>query len=423
MREKQVQMFTIYSMSILLVIAFFSLTIFYSVSYSEERRIEKALINNQMSLLEKIGSGKTTQEITNYIIENELDVVFWSAKDPLVAQPLTQIKFAPQRPVRYDVLEKFYTIVKTPPFQNMERRTLVYSMATVVEFNGEQFVIQLVYNSIETEQMLENLSSVLFLGTGIVSFLGIGFGILLAYLNMMPVVKAWKQQRAFVADASHELRTPLSIITLKSDHLLSNSKDVIYDHIEDVAVIHQECRRMHKMVEDLLFLAKRDSGVVDINIADFEAGNLAKDLQQLYTEFFVMADKELVIDATYTGLVSGDFEKIKQVCMIIIDNALRFTKEGDYVKCSIELRGNRVLFTISNNGVPLEPKEIPLIFNRFYKSDDSRNRDNEKGGNGLGLSIAQEIMHLHQSKIRAQIVDGTTQFTFSLHKGGQKNNK
>ncbi|GBU10661.1 two-component sensor histidine kinase [Erysipelotrichaceae bacterium] len=418
MQEKRKQLFIIYSLSIIMVTAIFSLTIFYSVSFSEERRIEKTLQNNEALLLEKINLGKTTAEIVSYIEENQIDVVLWWSVDKpqtFSRTHLVDIQF----PLNFNELEKLYAS-SYMQLQGDPLKMQVYSLATPVEIRGEKVVIQIVYNGFETATLLDSLMRILFFGTLMVSFSGIGLGIILAFLNMRPVIKSWNQQKAFVADASHELRTPLSIITLKSDQLLSHSEETIYEHIQEVAIIHQECRRMHKMVDDLLFLAKRDSGVVDIEMKNFSTHTLATELEALYSEFFQMADKKFEMTEKYSGEVLGDYQKIKQVCMIIIDNALKFTEKNQYIACNIEQKGNRFLFTISNNGIPLNQEEIPKIFDRFYKSDSSRNRDGEAKGNGLGLSIAKEILHLHQSKIRANITQGITSFSFSLLRVEQK---
>ncbi|MGL5043101.1 MAG: sensor histidine kinase [Culicoidibacterales bacterium] len=423
MRAKQIELFIMYSLSIIVVTAIFSFTIFFSVSYSEENRIKETLTHSQTLLLEKFNSNKTYSEIVQYINENRIDVIMWAGNGSLSPQSYAKTELVSvKQPLRIDVLEKFYADVKIPLSQEIQN-TLVYSLSTLTHLNGEAIILQIVYNSLETTALLENLSTMLFFGTIVVSLFGIILGIGLTFLNMMPVIKSWKQQRAFVADASHELRTPLSIITLKSDLLLSRSKDTIYEHIGAVAIIHQECRRMHKMVEDLLFLAKRDSGVVDIVVEPFRVDKLMAELEILYAEFFEMADKELIFEGEFNGFVLGDYEKIKQVCMIIIDNALRFTDAKNYVKCTVESRGNRVIIMISNNGVPLENKEIPFLFDRFYKSDSSRVREESSGGNGLGLSIAQEIMGLHQSRIKANLVDSLTSFSFSLHKHETKKEK
>jgi|GEM_PF-3535300 len=416
---KRFQLFGIYSLSLFSIIGIFSLAIYFSVSFSEEDRIANNLKNNINHMLQVDGvQVKTLDEIQTYAQENRIDYAIWFRGEQ---QPYkkTGLTLTWPSPTQYEKLEKIWAQRKYTG-QEYSTPELVYSYAIPVWLNGKAAEIQIISSTKESNAMLTNLTSVLFFGSTVVSVLGIGLGIMLAFLNMMPIIRSWNQQRTFVADASHELRTPLSIITLKSDHLMTHSDDTVYDHIEEVAVIQQECRRMHKMVDDLLFLAKSDSGVVDIDMKDFSVEQLGHELKLLYDEFFEIEEKEFIVDLKYNGLVVGDYEKIKQVCMIIIDNGLRFTTEGNYIKLAVRARANRIYFDITNNGVPLKNEEIPFIFNRFYKSDASRNKSGNKEGNGLGLSIAQEIIHNHQSKIRAYVNNECTGFSFSLAKGKEK---
>lgn len=416
MLKKRLQLFVIYSLGLFLIIGVFSAVIYFSVSFSENERIQQNLRADITKMLEVANRpGATVTDIQVYAIENHIYYAIWR---PDVRMPVQKNLTALTWPAQshYNRLEK---IVAEDKYAEDEQ--IVYSMTLPFFFEGQQAQLQVINLTEQSNSMISNLTNVLVWGAIIVSMLGIGLGVMLTYLSMAPVIYAWNQQRSFVADASHELRTPLSIITLKSDQLIRHSKDSIYDHLEEINVIQQECRRMYKMVDDLLFLAKSDSGVIDLNITDFSADQLAQELKLLYDEFFETEDKVFLLDLHYHGYVLGDYEKIKQVCMIIIDNALRFTVAKNYIKLTIRLRGNRVHFEISNNGTPIKNEDLPFIFNRFYKSDTSRNKKNHKEGNGLGLSIAQEIMHAHQSKIRASLQqDSVTMFSFYLNKGKEK---
>lgn len=421
MGNKRLQLFMVYSMGLISILTIFSVSIYFSVSISEETRITANMQTKLSGMLESDRyQVKSLDELQTYAYENKIDYAIWypGQDSPYKKNSLFLTWTAP---TSVDRLEKLWA---QQQFTTDDQFKLVpmYSYSISIRIDGKAAQLQIVESMEESNAMLSNLTNVLFFGTVVVSVLGTGLGIMLSYLNMLPIIHSWNQQRTFVADASHELRTPLSIITLKSDQLITHSSDTVYDHIEEVAVIQQECRRMHKMVDDLLFLAKSDSGVIDMQMADFSVKQLGNELKLLYDEFFEIEDKEFILDIQSDDMVVGDYEKIKQVCMIIIDNGLRFTTEGDYIKLSIKSRGNRVHFDITNNGVPLKAEEIPFIFNRFYKSDTSRNKSNEKEGNGLGLSIAQQIIISHQNRIRAYVQHDITGFNFSLAKA-RKNNQ
>lgn len=415
MNDKRLQLFGMYSMSIIFIISLFSLAIYLNVNVNERKRVENQLSTHMHTILD---GEKTYTEIEQIVNDSGYTAAIWRGTEKtLVIAPRSinteSIQFP--NPFMIDSLENI-TVLQETPFIGTPQRMTYYSYSSQWQRGDNTYILQLLYNSHDTNRLLNNLTNILLVGTLIVSMLGIGLGILLAYLNMLPVMTAWMQQRSFVADASHELRTPLSVITLKSDSLLKHSGDPIIEHVEDVAVIQQECRRMHKMVDSLLFLAKKDSGVVDLEFQEFRVQQLLTDLEITYSEFFEIENKQLIIENSYKEHVLGDYEKVKQVFMIIIDNALRFTKEGDYIKISVEVKSGRVVFHISNNGEPLNEKDLPFIFERFYKGNKSRSKEENGEGNGLGLSIAQEIVVLHQSKIKAVSVDGITTFSFSLQK-------
>lgn len=413
MKQQQIKLFLIYSISIVLTIAAFSVAIFYSTSWNEQQRIEDAFIRDIQVL---ISSKATTEELNRYTDEQNIAYFIWNnnSGDLTVQRKNTNLSIEEIKPVNVNRIEQL-TMKQQAIDQLIPSTVTLYSYSVYI--NGGLQILQIIKNGSDSINLLDNLANRLWIGSIIVSSLGIIFGVVLSQLNILPIMKAWKEQRAFVADASHELRTPLSIITLKSDALLAHSSDSINYHLEDIVMIQKECRRMQKMVNDLLFLAKTDSGVMGIELQAFELAQLMQELEILYSEFFAIEHKHLLFALAPQLIVIGDYEKIKQVCMIIIDNALRFTAERDYIKISAEHKNNKILITIANNGIPLDSKDIPFIFRRFYKSSTSRLKVNGQEGNGLGLSIAQEIMNLHQSKIKAVVVQEETQFSFMLAKG------
>jgi len=418
MLKKRLQLFLIYSFSLCAIISIFSAVIYVRVKMSEENIVYHNLKRQIDSLALDISADSVHLfDFQQIGIERSLLYAIW---DEQTGRKIDTNFFvlswdAPNR-TQYDKLEKVWGTDKIT-----HTRKLIYSVSTKVILSGRVVVLQIFVINDQIDTEVSDLKNVLISGSIIVSCLGIMLGLVLSYIGMKPIIASWRQQRTFVADASHELRTPLSIIMLKSEHLITNSHDSVDEHLEEIVVIQQECRRMYKMVDDLLFLAKSDSGVLELEMTDFSVGQLTDELQQLYDEFFELEDKRFWIDTAYKGKVTGDYEKIKQVCMIIIDNALRFTEAQDYIKFSTKLRANRVYFDITNNGTPIKNEDLPYIFHRFYKSDTSRNKKHSNDGHGLGLNIAQEIVHAHQSKIRAYVKDDKiTGFYFYLNKGKEK---
>jgi len=416
MSKKRLQLFIIYSLGLCVIIAMFSAVIYDKVRASEALIIHNDLKRKSEFLMTKMNNNALNLLQFNQIANEEsIWYVLWDGAN-VIETNCNGLSWGPPQATEQQELEQMWG------GNQGSCRANVFSVSRTVFLNGHPVTLQVVELSNEVDTEISELKSVLILGTMIVSILGIFLGIVLTYIGMKPIVASWKRQRTFVADASHELRTPLSIIMLKSEHLVTNSQDLVDDHLEEIVVIQQECRRMYKMVTDLLFLAKSDSGVLDLELTDFSVTKLTDELKLVYDEFFEIEEKQLLLDIEYSGNVNGDYEKIKQVCMIIIDNALRFTKAHDYVKISTKVRGPRVYFDIMNNGVPIKHEDLSRIFHRFYKSDTSRNKTHENEGHGLGLNIAQEILHAHQSRIKAYVKDGEiTVFNFYLNKAKDKN--
>jgi len=414
MSKKRLQLFIIYSFGLCAIISVFSFVIYDSVKLSEEQIIHNDLKRKSEVLDTALASGETDPVSFDALAtDKSIWYALWDTERETVIRSNCIGFSAPTPQVReQQPLEKIW-------LSNQDSCSrMIYSVSTRGTLNNQAVILQVFELSEQVNTEISDLKEVLIVGSIIVSVLGIILGIVLTYIGMKPIVASWKRQRTFVADASHELRTPLSIIMLKSEHLLKNSDDLSDTQIEEIAIILQECRRMDRLVNELLFLAKSDSGVLDLALTDFSVQQLTDELKLVYDEFFELEEKRFLFELEYTGNVNGDYDKIKQVCMIIIDNALRFTKEHNYVKFTTKLRGNKVHFDITNNGIPIKQEDLGQIFHRFYKSDASRNKSRENEGNGLGLNIAQEIIHAHQSRIKAYVKDEKiTGFNFYLNKG------
>ena len=203
-------------------------------------------------------------------------------------------------------------------------------------------------------------------------------------------------RREFVANVSHELRTPLTTIKTYAETLSDSSENE--DEQRFLNVIIREVDRMTRIVKELLTLSSFDSNKLTIMKTEFALENLVNDVVSKM-KFQAENDK---LTLTYAPLVkcpllNADIDRIEQVITNIISNSIKYTAEGGKIEVFTGYIYNEAYIKIKDNGVGIPEKDLPRIFERFYRVDKARSR--EKGGTGLGLAIAYEIIKLHGGNI------------------------
>lgn len=224
-------------------------------------------------------------------------------------------------------------------------------------------------------------------------------------------------QQRFIADVSHELRTPLTTIQGNVELLCRGAADDPDVRRAALADIEAEAARMSRLVSDLLLLARVDAGV-RLDRKPVEMDTLLLDI---YRQARVMSNGvEVQLDHEDQAVVLGDADRLRQLLLNLVDNALKYTPAGGQVMLSLFNEGQRVRVVVADTGVGIPADDlqpgahgVPLIFDRFYRSDPTRSR--ARGGTGLGLSIAHWIAEAHGGKIEveSQVGKGST-FTLRL---------
>ncbi|WHZ03419.1 HAMP domain-containing sensor histidine kinase [Neobacillus sp. YX16] len=257
--------------------------------------------------------------------------------------------------------------------------------------------VQFARNITSEKEMLQTLLLILVIGSGIGCLCAVGAGFFLAGRALVPIKKAWQKQQQFVSDASHELRTPLAVIQTKTDLLWRSPTSTIQDKAIDISVISKEGRRLSKLVSNLLTLARSDSDQLEMEKKEFLLSHLLMELIEHYSEIALYQEKELLLDAPYPVSLIGDKERIHQLMVILIDNAMKYTKEGGKIIISCSQTSHSVLIKVQDNGIGIEEENMPKIFDRFFQVDKSRT---EEAGAGLGLAIAKWIIDKHYGKVK-----------------------
>lgn len=229
--------------------------------------------------------------------------------------------------------------------------------------------------------------------------LSVGASYFLSTKTIKPIMKSLEKQFNFVSDASHELRTPLAIVQSKIENILTDSNKTVYDVSEDLAISLKELNRLTKLTSDLLVLARGDNDTITLDTDYINLDNLIKNAIEPFTELAELQGKKF----SYVGeniVCKVDKNKIYQVLIILLDNALIYTNEGDSVKVKLSQNKDDIVIEVSDTGIGTSDHTKEHLFERFYREDKARNRST--GGNGLGLSIAKTIINYHHGKISVE---------------------
>jgi len=262
----------------------------------------------------------------------------------------------------------------------------------------------------------QRVPAVPLLGKNELSTLAATFNEMLANLE-----ETYQRQQRFVADASHELRAPITSIRCNLDLLATTSDLPVEESRAALEDAQAEATRMGRLVNDLLTLARSDQAVQDVRDNGYRKFNGGQaqtvDLDSLLLEVFrqykpagehVRDNREqgprLVLQGIMPVQVYGDPDQLKQVLVALLDNALKYTPYEGSVTLSLTADQNFALIKVSDTGIGILPEDLPHIFERFYRADRTRSRD--RGGSGLGLTIAENIVHEHQGSIEVESTPG-----------------
>ncbi len=201
---------------------------------------------------------------------------------------------------------------------------------------------------------------------------------------------AYRSQVRFVSDASHELRTPISVIQGYANLLERWGKDDEKTLLESIAAIKEEAANMKSLVEQLLFLARGDNNTMKLQLEAFDLAELAEAVVKESEMIDGGHDYEARLDQVF---LRADKGLVKQLLRILTDNAIKYSNPGGKIRVSVKAEDGQAMLSVQDEGIGIPPESVPLIFERFYRADQSRAR--ATGGTGLGLSIAKWIVERH----------------------------
>ncbi len=266
---------------------------------------------------------------------------------------------------------------------------------------------------VDCKRSLEGFRKLLLIGV-VVSLIGTAlvFVLLLFFSKRIvrPFAEIYDKQKRFITDAGHELKTPLSIIAADAEVL---TMDIGQN--EWVDEITNQTQRLTKLTNDLIFLARTEEAL-PTQMTSFSLSQLMMDTVQSFEAVAKTQDKALQAEIPAGLMLYGDERALQKLLTILLDNALKYMPVHETVRCGLTEQRTTIQLWVSNPCSPMSDAQISRLFDRFYRTDASRN--SKTGGYGLGLSIAKAIVSAHKGKIIASAPDkGTLMITATLPKG------
>jgi signal transduction histidine kinase len=307
-----------------------------------------------------------------------------------------------QRDIREETVPIVVSGVAVDGVAPSVNQTPVRVLTDPVLFRGRQLYLQIVGDRTTEERTLGVLVLVLVVGGAVALLVASGVGAAYANRALVPIRRslvdqrqALRRQREFAADASHELRTPLTVIRASVDDLERHPKQQVANVGTALVDIREEVDHLTTMVDDLLLLARSDSGAIELERVAVDLGDVASSGASSMSLLATERQVALVVDPV-PAEVSGDAIRLRQLVGILVDNALRHAPSGTRVDVRVRTDAGNAVLVVEDEGEGIRPDDLPRVFDRFYRAAGAPG-----GGTGLGLAIAAWIVERHGGRIAA----------------------
>jgi len=278
----------------------------------------------------------------------------------------------------------------TPDDQTLRLHALRFKLAS-----GKELVAVAVADQVELEDRYADL---------ITAFAGVAFaalvlvaagGFLLVRKSTQPIERSIVFMRRFMADAAHELRTPITVLRTRAEVALQQPRDAA-DYVSALESIEAESRRLGGIVDSLLVLARADAGERPLERERLFLDDIAIDAVGAASVVGRQKGVDVTVEEFEEAAVVGDAALIRQLVMILLDNAIKFTDAGGVVRLRVSMLNDAPTFSIEDTGIGIKPEDLARVFQRFFRGETARGRTD---GAGLGLSIASWIAREHGADI------------------------
>lgn len=413
LRTKLTVIFTILTSLVLI----FMMVITFSISQNQNRLVTEQLLNAQIKTIsDKILTDKSLSNMwlsdleMNYQsiihIEDNSHPLFFKGNIKTKTPRKKLISSLQSLGKEDHIFKNYYT---SSSFITDEHRYFLSGdfgdnyegVITQIFINENSYIIYFIKDISKQKTTLRNqivqycLISVV--GTAIISF----FIWHLTQIALRSTEKAIEDQRFFVASASHELRSPITVMKTSISAMETDPSSSTHFF----SVIKNEIGRIARLVEDLTILQSSDSNSWDIKLRPLEMDIVCMEMYEAFLPVAFKNQKKLdfILPDIELPRIMGDKQRIEQIITILINNAIEYTPNGTNITMSVKMEKNRLAISISDNGLGLSDRDKKQIFNRFFRIDKSRH---DKKHNGLGLSIASELVHMHKGTIAVKDTPG-----------------
>jgi two-component system, OmpR family, sensor histidine kinase CiaH len=289
------------------------------------------------------------------------------------------------------------------PWTSPDGTPYTIESAQAIGPGGSGWLIQFVQNRSAEAHLLTTLFWILLVGGAAALLASLAAGYFYSGRALVPIRQsiarrqaALQRQREFTANASHELRTPLTVIRTSVEDLRRNRRKRVDEVGEALDDIDSEVRLVTALVDDMLLLARTDSGVVQVDRVPLDLADVAAEAGALLSSLGVERGVAVLLDPL-PAPISGDPVRLRQLVTILVDNAIRHSPSGTTVTVHVQPEAGSALLEVEDQGPGIKPENMELIFERFWRADDA-----PAGGTGLGLAIAKWIVEQHHGAIGAE---------------------
>jgi len=224
--------------------------------------------------------------------------------------------------------------------------------------------------------------------------------------------RSFDEIRRFTADASHELRTPLAVLRTEVEVAMSKPLDQSQQR-NLLSSVLEECQRLTALTDQLLTLSRNDAGMTQYAREPIDLASLVEEIVEMMTPLADAKQQTISFHGRGAAMITGDSSRLRQVFYNLLDNAIKYTPGQGRIEVTVNTTDNEATVFIADSGIGIPAAHLPHVFDRFYRVDKARTR--EEGGTGLGLSIAKTIVAAHDGEIEVTSEEGKgTTFTVTL---------
>jgi signal transduction histidine kinase len=368
-----------------------------SLEWENNHRSSFSNTQSKNQELESESAENPTHETVESVqsFDSELSSIFILPADPQGNLIFNPNLYTPPMQPDQDAVKMALQMGKDWRTVHLADGTRVRLLSYALPGSSNLAVIQAGRSMVDQDRILKQLLSSLLILSGVSAILVWAGSWFLAGRSLRPAQQAWDKQQTFVANASHELRTPLTLLRASAEVAQRGlpAEDLRRTLLEDIL---NECDHMSRLVDDLLLLSRLDAGNLPLENQPIAIGGL---LQNLYKQMSLLAEAQgvtLKMNST-EGVISGDSTRLRQVLLILLNNALHHTPSGGVIRLEAQPVQHWMQISVSDTGSGIAPEHLPHVFERFYRAPSKqRQHDN---GSGLGLSIARSLVEAQHGKV------------------------